>query len=255
MPISEISQHFDGGENRDILDFNFWPSFADLMLSVVLILTVILFFFARSINKGNWNLQETDKSMVDLVNAIAKAYKTKPEEIKSRDQTNSQKKEYGISTIKGNPHDIFIFNGPGIQRLTFGENILFKENEYILEAPGKKLLDIFAENIKPKLNKEDIGIKEIQIQGHADPRPTDKYKSNLELAAFRAIEVFNYLKDECAIDPSANLMSATSFGEFKPIQRKDDDFSYDNKKLGNDNDSLAKMEKNRRIEILLFYRY
>ena len=49
-------------------------------------------------------------------------------------------------------------------------------------------------------------------------------------------------------------MSATSFGEYIPVRRLTDDRTYNRQKLMQDNRTRVLKAKNRRIEILLFYR-
>ena len=49
-------------------------------------------------------------------------------------------------------------------------------------------------------------------------------------------------------------MSATSFGEYKPVQRLDGDSTYTPEKLKKHHRSRELKAKNRRMEILLFYR-
>ena len=114
-------------------------------------------------------------------------------------------------------------------------------------------------NFGPKLVGNKIksnldNIREIQIQGHADPDPPS-LPSNLHLAAWRAIEVFNFLQEQVPIDPAIHLMSATSFGEFKPVQRSIQDRFYNLDKLEMHNGTDELKAQNRRIEILLFYRF
>ena len=48
-------------------------------------------------------------------------------------------------------------------------------------------------------------------------------------------------------------MSATSFGEFKPVSRLDTDMTYDQSRLTKDNSTKNLKDRNRRIELLLFY--
>lgn len=252
-------KEIDEFDNNEVLDFNFWPSFSDLMLSLVLILSVIL-FAAANFYLGNWDLQKADKSKIKMVKAIAGAYVTEEKLLPAKD-SNNQGERYGISTNRDGIYDIEVKNGPAIQEITFGENILFKEDEHKLEPSGKMILKKVAKVIKDNLaslNVVRVGIMEIQIKGHADPRPTrnEKYSSsNLVLASFRAIEVFKFFQNECGIDPTMIKMSATTFGEFMPISRRDDDFNYSKKQLDLDNDNELKQKRNRRIEIRLFYRY
>jgi flagellar motor protein MotB len=105
------------------------------------------------------------------------------------------------------------------------------------------------------LKKQLLQIKEIQIQGHTDPSPSMKFDSNLYLGALRAIEVFRFLQNNVGIDPTQNLMSATSFGEYKPLQRSDNYAEYNEAQLVQDNSTQELRDKNRRIELRLFYRY
>jgi len=80
--------------------------------------------------------------------------------------------------------------------------------------------------------------KAVRIEGHTDNVPitaalAQRYPSNWELSAARAITVARYLQKQ-ALDP-ANL-SATGFGEYKPVA---------------DNSTVEGRAKNRRIEIVL----
>jgi len=102
--------------------------------------------------------------------------------------------------------------------------------------------------------KKKLGaIQEIQIQGHADNQKSKIFSSNLELAAHRAIEVFKHFQ-ELGIDPTRHIMSATSFGEYKSVQRKYSNTYYNSNRLKRDNNTEKKREKNRRIEVVLIYR-
>jgi len=75
----------------------------------------------------------------------------------------------------------------------------------------------------------------------------------LELAAHRAIEVFKHFQ-ALGIDLTRHIMSATSFGEYKPVQRQGSDMYYNSRKLKRDNNASKKREKNRKIEVVLIYR-
>ena len=112
---------------------------------------------------------------------------------------------------------ILIRNEATLQRYSFSDRILFEPDRYDLKEEGKETLqDVGSRN---KKNLKDI--KEIQIQGHADPDPPAYVPSNLHLGALRAIEVYKFLQHSIRIDPANHLMSATSFGEYKPVQRSD----------------------------------
>ena len=64
-----------------------------------------------------------------------------------------------------------------------------------------------------------------------------------------------FLEDSVGIDPAENLMSATSYGEFKPVQRSEGDFEFNRDKLLRYNLTPELKNRNRRIELLLFYRF
>jgi len=221
--------------DEDILDFNFWPSFSDLMLSLVLILVLVIFLFLSVITAGTINLKHVKENQMEMVHGIAAAYSMTPKEISP---------DYFVI-----PTGIMIQNEPTLQRISFTDRILFPQDEHGLSETGKQTLTIIGELIKKQLPV----IREIQIQGHADTDKSRLHPSNLDLAALRAIEVFKYLQNEVGIDPAEHLMSATSFGEFKPVQRSDEDLSYNNLMLIKDNRTKSLKDRNRRIELLLFY--
>ncbi|MBM3234753.1 hypothetical protein FJZ31_00465 [Candidatus Poribacteria bacterium] len=236
-------------KEEDVLDFNFWPSFADLMLSLVLILVLVVFIVRAVISAGTINLKHVQQNQMNMVQAIATEYGVESKE-KSADLFSIP-----IQLESGKSSEILIRNEPTLQRFSFQDLILFPSGGYLLSDNGRKTLSIVGMKIKDQLSV----IREIQIQGHADIDPiyrlNSKFRSNLELAAARAIAVFKYLQDSVGIDPAEHLMSATSFGEFKPVQRSDDDSTYNQGKLRGHNSSDELKDSNRRIEILLFYQY
>ena len=253
------------------LDFNFWPSFSDLMLTLVLILVIVVFavIAAFSIEIDNMRgkiaeIEEEQKEIAEalakveekqetLIEAIAAAYNVQWENIDKWKDKESKTNffEIPIYLENGGYTEIQIQNEQKLQRYSFSDRILFRRNKYDLNEEGKKTLRVVGREIGKNL--EDI--TEIQIQGHADPdRPANDYFFNLDLAASRAIEVYKFLQRSIRIDPARHLMSATSFGEYKPVQRSTDDRTYNRQKLRQDNRTRALKAKNRRIEILLFYR-
>ena len=259
------------------LDFNFWPSFSDLMLTLVLILVIVVFAVIAAFSIGTDDLRaalektkkemvkfekeqqeiaealaKVEKKQIAIIQEIAKEYKVEWKDVdKWKDEES--KTDFFVIPINlqnGSYTKIQIQNELKLQRYSFSDRILFEPDKYNLSNNGKDTLQTVGKEIKKKLDN----ISEIQIQGHADPDPPAYEPSNLHLAAKRAIEVFQYLKDKIGIIPEKHLMSATSFGEYKPIQRKDDDRTYTQKKLGKHNSTPELKAKNRRIEILLFYR-
>jgi chemotaxis protein MotB len=83
-----------------------------------------------------------------------------------------------------------------------------------------------------------VNDKAIRIEGHTDNVAINRslaqrYPTNWELSAARAINVARYLEQQ-AIAPGS--LSAAAFGEFKPVA---------------DNSTVEGRAKNRRIEIVL----
>lgn len=259
------------------LDFNFWPSFSDLMLTLVLILVIVVFAVIAAFSIGTDGLRkeltktkekmaeieeeqkeiaeaiaEVEKKQEAIIREIAKEYEVEWKDVDKWKDEESKTDffEIPIYLENGDYTEIQIQNEATLQRYSFSDRILFEPDRYDLKEAGKETLLIVGREIEKNLKD----IKEIQIQGHADPDPPAYVPSNLHLAALRAIEVYKFLQRNISIDPARHLMSATSFGEYKPVQRSTDDRTYNRQKLRQHNRTLALKAKNRRIEILLFYR-
>lgn len=234
-------------DEENILDFNFWPSFSDLMLSLTLILVLVLFLVSAILNVGTIDLSHVENNQKQVIESIAYAFGVAAKEAKDSENM------FIISTNSRDRGNIYIKNEPTVQKITFSSNILFPPDMIELNQKGRDALRkvgrILTRNLERGL------IREIQIQGHADPTPSRLYGTNMQLAAMRAISVFNFLKDELNIDPAENLMSTTSFGEYKPVQRSEDEKLYNKSFLQHHNRSPELKERNRRIELLIFYRY
>ena len=225
------------------------------MLTLVLILVIVVFAVIVAFSVGKEEpVEEPDdgknvpvvveENQKKLIKSIASAYGVEEKEVEA------DSFEIPIQLEDGTSSKITIKNELTIQRYSFSDRILFKPNEFYLNKSGKDTLLTVGRQIKNNLNN----ISEIQIQGHADPTPPDFEPSNLHLAAKRAISVFRFLQLKIRIDPAKHLMSATSFGEYKPIQRSDRDSTYTPEQLRTHNRTRNMRDKNRRMEILLFYR-
>ncbi len=115
--------------------------------------------------------------------------------------------------------------------ITLGERILFDTARAELREDAHETLNRLAEIIVQHPERE------IRIEGHADSRAYvgNRFQDNLDLAANRAMTVFRHFMDETDLEP--DRMGATTFGEFKPLVP---------------NTSPANMQKNRRVEIVLY---
>jgi flagellar motor protein MotB len=227
-------------EDDNLLSFNFWPSFADMMLALVLVLCLTLFLVAAVMAVGTVNLKEVEAKQMSMMNSIAADYNVKPKQLAEN--------VYGIYFNASNDPDIEIHNDLSSQRITFSDKILFEPDHTDIKPEGQKLLTVVGTKLKAQLAL----IREIQIQGHADTKPS-KFGSNVELAAKRAIAVFDFLQNKVGINPYEHLMSATSFGEYQSIQRSIST-DYNLGKLEADNATEDLRRRNRRIELVLIYR-
>lgn len=228
---------------KDKFNFNFWPSFADLMLSLVLVMLIILFVVSKMIGVGNENLDRARDSQTlitkDIKTQISNAYTVQVISDKNTERSNSE--------AKNSKSDITIINKLDRMTITFSDKVLFDTNESVIKDTGVKVLSIVGPIVKNNLQN----ISEIQVQGHADIEGTDDH--NLQLASQRAINVYKFLQTNVGVNPAKYLMSATSFGKYKPVGREAGN-TYSESQLTADNATEALMARNRRIEIVLFFK-
>ena len=124
-------------------------------------------------------------------------------------------------------------------RFVFQSEVLFGSGSADLGTPGKEGLRAFASVLKDVMKRIPNDLPWIlQVDGHTDriPIQTPRFPSNWELSAARAIEVVNYLVTEGI---PAKRLSASGYGEFQPIDLRDDEIAH---------------RRNRRIELKLTQR-
>lgn len=112
------------------------------------------------------------------------------------------------------------------------DSILFDSGRAEVKKGGLEILGKVVSILK------DVNDKSIRIEGHTDNVQisralAQRYPTNWELSAARAINVARYLQGQ-GIDPG--LLSAVAYGEWKPVAT---------------NDTVEGRAKNRRIEIIL----
>lgn len=228
---------------KDKFGFNFWPSFTDLMLSLVLVVLIILFVVSKMIAAGSENLDKARRSQNAIQNQIQKNVDNKYTINIITDKSNFDTNE----EIRKTKSDITIINKLDRQTITFSDKILFDSGMSELKPEGYEILALVGPVILNNLEN----ISEVQIQGHADIVNTDEF--NLKLASFRAIAVYKFLQNKVGINPADHLLSISSFGKYKPVGRESG-YEFNEKKLYLANASDELKAKNRRIEIVLFYK-
>lgn len=125
-------------------------------------------------------------------------------------------------------------------------DVTFDANCVVLTFNGAFLFDSGKADLKtealPMLNKigkilSKYADDNIEIEGHTDSVPLNggRYENNDVLSSYRALAVFDYLKDNAFIDPS--IMKHSGRGEYEPIA---------------DNSTPEGRAKNRRVEIKIY---
>jgi chemotaxis protein MotB len=165
-----------------------------------------------------------------LTQELAAAHKAREEKVREVSSTYDQLVAKMKSEIdKG---QVTISELKGKLTVNMVEAILFDSGKAEVKPEGLVVLGKVIEILKT------VNDKSIRIEGHTDNQPivgtlAQRYTTNWELSAARAINVARYLQKQ-GIEP-ANL-SATAFGEFKSVA---------------DNAMPEGRAKNRRIEIVL----
>lgn len=125
-------------------------------------------------------------------------------------------------------------------------DVEFNANCVILSLSGAFLFDSGQATLKaeaiPVLDKVGVILAKyadntVEIEGHTDSVPLNggRYENNDVLSSYRALAVFNYLKDNAAIDPG--VMKHSGRGEYIPAA---------------DNSTPEGRAKNRRVEIKIY---
>ena len=167
---------------------------------------------------------------IRLSQELTDAQKAREEKVKELSSTYDQL----VDKMKGEiaKGQVTISELKGRLTVNMVDAILFDSGKAEIKSEGLVVLGKVIEILKA------VNDKAIRIEGHTDAMPiagslAQRYPTNWELSAARAINVARYLQKE-AINPA--LLSAAGFGEFKPVA---------------DNATVEGRAKNRRIEIVL----
>jgi chemotaxis protein MotB len=184
----------------------------------------------RSIAELRQRTSALESENVRLAQELTDAQKAREEKVKELSSTYDQLVDKMKSEIAKGQVTISELKG----RLTVNmvDAILFDSGRAEIKPDGLVVLGKVIEILK------SVDDKAIRIEGHTDAIPisgslAQRYPTNWELSAARAINVARYLQKQ-AINPSH--LSAAGFGEFKPVS---------------DNATVEGRAKNRRIEIVL----
>lgn len=121
-------------------------------------------------------------------------------------------------------------------QILFSDKVLFRSGDYRLQSAGRRLLGRCA---RVFTEAGGSGYEQIQVEGHTDNIPLDRstYPSNnWELSTARALSVVEFLSGR---NPSfTSVLSANGYSHYRPVA---------------DNSTQAGRDRNRRIEIRLFF--
>ncbi len=121
----------------------------------------------------------------------------------------------------------------GMLRVDMVDEILFDSGEATVKPAGQEILSRVGEVLK---KAED---RHVVVQGHTDNvqivgRLAERFPTNWELSAARAVNVARFLQETVGMDPSR--LGASGFSEYRPRA---------------DNETEEGRQMNRRIEIVL----
>ena len=140
-----------------------------------------------------------------------------------------------LRDVLGDRPDILVVG----DRFVFQSEVLFATGSAELGGEGQQQLARLATTLNQIATEIPADINWVlRVDGHTDRRPinTPQYASNWELSTARAISVVRFL---IAQDVPPGRLAATGFGEFQPLDPRDDEIAY---------------RRNRRIELKLTQR-
>ena len=186
-------------KNHSLSSFheNFWPPWADVLLTVLLML--ILYIFVQYVTYSGIN---------ELV-------KVKPAQAELEQLIHE---EFG----KDYQNAIRVRRDGNFQIITFSDKILFDLAKADLKEQGKEVLS----RLGRILNLHKDLYERIQVEGHTcdlQPNPSGQFRSNWELSSARATSVVRFLHEGSRIMP--RKLSANGYGEFQPVAANTDERS------------------------------
>jgi len=206
-------------------------------------------FIKKSEEADQWSkkaaaCEQQNKKLENELAEMDKVLKTRSDDLakkiselhKSKEEIQEVSKTYGEMVEKMKQEvaqgQVTITELKGKLTLNMVDSILFDSGRAEVKEGGLAVLQKVVDVLKGAKDKS------IRIEGHTDNirikgTLAQRYPTNWELSAARAINVARYLQHQ-GIDPMS--LSAVAYGEFKPITK---------------NDTSEGRAKNRRIEIIL----
>ncbi|MBU2622320.1 MAG: OmpA family protein [Proteobacteria bacterium] len=218
---------------------NFWPSFVD----VVLLLLCVMLFVLIILSQKEFLSEDIKSNQHEMVQAVFKELGA------DLGSCPRGQRECYIDFDRDGRGDIFIINeAEGDQIYRFSELILFDSGRANLKEGGKAVL----EKIGRAWAQNHALYSELRVDGHTDnwPIQTEDFTSNWHLGAARAVEVANFIENQCEIDPYKGL-TARSFSEYRPAAVSIQQKWTSSDTVATYNQQPEDRAKNRRVEVIL----
>jgi len=167
-----------------------------------------------------YDIKKKESTIEEQTRVIRELHSTK-EKIESSLQEQIEAQEVKIEEIEGK------------LKVTFVDKILFDTGKVEIGKRGQEALLGLADSLRENKNQN------IVVEGHTDDVPIglvlmDKYPTNWELSAARAIGVARFLQEKGWLEPER--LSVVAYSYYKPVAS---------------NDTAKGRRQNRRIEIIL----
>ena len=164
---------------------------------------------------------EMKESTIEEQTKVIRGLHATKEKIESSLQEQIEAQEVKIEEIEGK------------LKVTFVDKILFDTGKVEIGKRGQEALLDLADTLREDKNQN------IVVEGHTDDVPIglalmDKYPTNWELSAARALGVVRFLQEKGWLEPER--LSAAAYSYYKPVSP---------------NDTAKGRRQNRRIEIIL----
>lgn len=199
------------------------PAWIAVGIMGVLLITVLL-FWAGAVGKlrGLEALPaKLDEANASLASALAENQKAKEQITDLQTQVGNLEKEKAMAgqMAKGleeemrsdlESKDVAISNLKGKLTVNILDRVMFDSGEVVLKPDGETVLRKIASILTghPELK--------IQVIGHTDNVPIrNRFASNWELSAARAIAAVHFLTEKVGVDP--RRVGAAGYGEYRPI--------------------------------------
>jgi chemotaxis protein MotB len=184
------------------------------LVGIVLVLGVVLTGCANSklITQKDQDIALKDRQIVELEQEIVRLEREAGTERQRADQLNSD-----LHRTLGDLQDkekLWLEAKEGMATITMPNTATFDSGSTKLTDGGKAIIDKVWEVLARYPDRE------ILIEGHTDDVPiapefTDRYTTNWELSAARALAVLHYVSAKHQADPKR--LSAVGCGEHRPL--------------------------------------